>query len=286
VELVNKAGDNYSKNGGTGTLSVIDGAAVNVLDVEISSTSLLAIDAGRNSALKISSGLGTITNNGKVRILAGAGAAVYPSCSPISAGIWSGKGTYQAIGGKWDATNHKFTASSVVSGTSSSPVALNLATNQRALIDDAESGKTGWQVGASFPAAAYTTNITFTATAMGGTTLDLLKASLPTDESILSGWTFSTTNFTASSTNPLYLSFKVGSGNPASRLEVWHYDTGGWSEYAANDLAYDGSYASFTATDLSGYAMVAVPEPGTLALLVTAFSLGLLACARWKRRQQ
>ena len=44
----------------------------------------------------------------------------------------------------------------------------------------------------------------------------------------------------------------------------------------------DATCASFTATSFSGYAMVAVPEPGTLALLAAGL-LGLLICVRWKR---
>jgi hypothetical protein len=63
---------------------------------------------------------------------------------------------------------------------------------------------------------------------------------------------------------------------------VAHYDGSAWSEYPTIDLTYDGNYASFTATGLSGYAMV-VPEPGTLVLLATGV-LGLLIYARRKRK--
>ncbi|MFZ1933982.1 MAG: PEP-CTERM sorting domain-containing protein, partial [Thermoguttaceae bacterium] len=83
--------------------------------------------------------------------------------------------------------------------------------------------------------------------------------------------------------DPAYLSFGIGSGYSSEGLEVWHYDGSNWTEFAANDLTYDGTFASFTATGLSGYAMVAVPEPGTLALLAGGF-VGLLAYA-WRRRR-
>ncbi len=64
-------------------------------------------------------------------------------------------------------------------------------------------------------------------------------------------------------------------------MEIWLYDSAGWAEYSAFDLTYDGTYASFTATGFSGYAMV-VPEPGTLALLAAGL-LGLLGCL-WRKR--
>ena len=49
------------------------------------------------------------------------------------------------------------------------------------------------------------------------------------------------------------------------------------------DLTYDGTFASFTATGLSGYAMAAVPEPCTLVLLGIG-AISLLAYARRRQR--
>ena len=119
---------------------------------------------------------------------------------------------------------------------------------------------------------------------MNDALLATLRSQLPANESILSGWTFSADGYTVSPSNPAYLSFNVGAGRAADGLEVWHFDdTAGWTEYNAFDLTYDGTFASFTATGFSGYAMVAVPEPGTLALL-TAGLLGLLTCIRRKRK--
>ena len=63
---------------------------------------------------------------------------------------------------------------------------------------------------------------------------------------------------------------------------MWHYDGTSWTAYASADLTYDGTYASFTVTGFSGYA-VTVPEPGTLALFLAA-ALGLLAYA-WRKRK-
>ena len=117
---------------------------------------------------------------------------------------------------------------------------------------------------------------------MDQTTLGTLDSLLPANESILSGWVFATAGYTVSANNPVYLSFNVGAGHPADTLELWHYDSGTWTKYAPTDSTYDGTYASFTATSFSGYAMVAVPEPGTLGLLAAA-ALGLSAIW-WRKR--
>jgi T5SS/PEP-CTERM-associated repeat protein len=274
---------------GTGSLSVVGCAAAAVKNVSIGGTSFVAVDIGRGSSLTVGGGTGTITNNGTIRFLAGAGVPVNNSItySPISAGTWSGSGTCQPIGGTWDSDSRKFTASSVTTGTSGSAVALDLSSVQRAVVNDNCPGGTGWQVGASLPAATSSSPITLTATAMTGATLAALENQLPTNESILSGWDFLTTGYTVSSTNPVYVSFNVGAGYTADNLDLWHYDGSAWTQYNPTDLTYDGTFASFTATSFSGYAVagIAVPEPGTLALLAAGM-LGLLARAwRWRKHR-
>jgi T5SS/PEP-CTERM-associated repeat protein len=293
VAIVEGAGSTWTTqenffigSAGSGTLSIAGGGSVAAANLSIYSTSLLNVDVGRGSLLKINSDYGTIINNGMIRILAGAGVPVDDSIrySPISAGSWGGMGTYQAVGGTWNATGHTFTASSVTSGTSGSAISLNLASVQRTLFDDNGPGKTNWEVGASFVAAPNAMNMTFTATAMSNTTLDLLRTMLPTNKSVLSGWEFSTTNYAVNSSNPVYLSFKVGAGYSADELDLWHYDGSYWMKYVPADLTYDGAYASFTAASFSGYAMTAVPEPGIFALLATGL-IGLLAYT-WRRRKR
>ena len=150
-------------------------------------------------------------------------------------------------------------------------------------MNDSGPSGTNWEVGASFVAAGSTTNVAFTATAMNDTMLATLRSQLPADDSVLSGWTFSTTNYGVSSTNPVYLSFNVGAGYWTDDLNLWHYDGSTWAAYIPADLTYDGTYASFTATSLSGYAMTAVPEPGTFALAGIG-AISLLVCA-WRRRR-
>jgi T5SS/PEP-CTERM-associated repeat protein len=270
---------------GRGTLTIAGSGLVTAKTLSINnSQSLLAIDVGRGSSLSVGGGTGTVTNNGTVRILAGAGVPVDGvQYSPITAGSWGGTGTYQAVGGTWSTTEHKFTASSVVSGTSGTAVPLDLALVQRTLVADNAPDGTNWVVGASFLAAGSTTTIGFTATAMDDTVLDILKGRLSWKEAVISGWEFATDNYDVSATKPVYLSFNVGADHPADELEIWHHDANGWAKYDALDLTYDGTYASFTATSLSGYAMVAVPEPATLALLGVG-AIGLLGYA-WRKQR-
>ena len=73
----------------------------------------------------------------------------------------------------------------------------------------------------------------------------------------------------------------MGPGFERADLKVWHHDGAQWSEYAAADLTCNGDYASFTVTGFSSYAISAVPEPGTLALLAVAV-LGFVGKRRVK----
>ena len=156
---------------------------------------------------------------------------------------------------------------------------IDLAATQRALISD---GSTGWSVGASFLAKPSSTPLNFTATATSGGTLTALQSLLAPNYSVLGGWDF-TTDAGYTPGDPAYLSFGIGSSYSANGLEVWHLDGSNWSPFAANDLTYDGNYASFTVTGFSGYAVTGsvVPEPTTLAMLGTALAgMALWACKR------
>jgi hypothetical protein len=88
----------------------------------------------------------------------------------------------------------------------------------------------------------------------------------------LSGWNFSATEGYTSG-DPAYLSLFAGDGTNLSELKVWHFEGSTWTAYTANDLAYDGKYASFTVTDFSGYAVsgtagtAPVPIPPAILLL-------------------
>jgi T5SS/PEP-CTERM-associated repeat protein len=278
-------GDN-SGNNGKGTLSITGGGAVTAAQsLRINSRSMLAIDVGRGSALSVYSGNGAMfSNNGTVRILAGAGVAAgsYVPISLVTSGTWSGTGIYQAIGGTWNTTDHTFTASAVKAGASGAAVTINLADEQRTLINDST---THWAAGASFLASATPSSFNFTATAVTGDALNLLKSKLGADEAVLSAWNFLADGYTVSETTPVYLSLKVGSGRSADDLDLWHYDGSAWTAYSPLDLTYDGAYASFTVTSFSGYAVsgLAVPEPSAIALLFAA-AVGLAGYARSRRQ--
>jgi T5SS/PEP-CTERM-associated repeat protein len=271
-----------------GWVSITGGAAVTATNVSVyGGQSILAIDVGRGSSLTVDGDTGTLDESfyGIVRVLAGAGVPTDDvPYTPIVAKKWTGScGMIQAIGGTWNASAHTFAASRVIGGTAGTPVSLDLASAQRTFIDNSASGATNRDLGASFLAASSTQSITFTANTMTGSILGQLQAKLPANEAIVSGWTLSTTNYTVSSTNPIYLSFEIDPAYASDDFEVWHYVSSSWTKCDAVDLTFDGTYASFTATGLSGYAITAVPEPGTAALLVAGLA-GILISASRKRR--
>ena len=134
----------------------------------INSQSLLSIDVGRGSSLSVGGGTGTITNNGTLRVLAGASVAAGNVSAPVAAVAWGGSGTLQAVGGTWNAGSQQFTASPVQSGTSGTPVAIDLASTQRWLISDSATGGP-W---ASFLATTTSTPLDFTATTISGSAAD------------------------------------------------------------------------------------------------------------------
>jgi T5SS/PEP-CTERM-associated repeat protein len=266
---------------GAATASFTGGAAVSVAagtatgKVIVNNGSLLAIDVGRGTSLTISGTAPTLTNNGTLRILAGASVPVAGSYTPVSAGTWGGTGTCQPIGGKWNASTHVFTPSDITLGTAGSAVPLELSAIERALINGSGPNGNAWNVGVGFPSMANETDITLVATPV--------LQSIIGGQSVLGAWTFSTTGYDVTPANPIYLSFDVGNAYPLEKLAVWHYDGSTWTSCTPLDLTYDGHYASFTATGLSGYALTAVPEPGMLVLLAAGL-LGVLGCA-WRKQR-
>jgi T5SS/PEP-CTERM-associated repeat protein len=266
-----------SQWGGQGTLSISDGGAVTAATAFVNSLSTLTADVG--SSLTVGGGTGTLTSNGTIRLVAGASAA-NGTYTPISAGVWTNNGVIQALGGIWDATAHTVTVSSAVTTTAGTTATMDLYTNQRGLVTDPATGKS---VGLGFQAAATPgSNLSFSAKAIGGAELSSLQSQVGAGNSVLSGWSFTTDSGYTSGT-PVYLSLFAGSGYSLADLVIWKYNGSTWSQFAANDLAYNNIYASFTASDLSDYAVSdTTPTPIPPALLL--FGSGLFGLAGIRRR--
>jgi hypothetical protein len=193
-----------------------------------------------------------------LRFVARASARAGNSYSPISAGTWTGSGTYQAVGGTWNAGADVFTVSQVVSGVAGTRVAIDESQEQRILITDPTSGES---LGASFLATTSSSILSLTASPLGGAALSTLQGDLPAGQAVLDGWGLSITGYSAG--NPAYLSLLIGAGYTPyqlataafsrDNLSVWDYNGTTWSAFQANDLTFDGTYASFTVSALNGY---------------------------------
>ena len=242
----------YVGNSGTGTLNIAAGGAVAATGVSIDSQSLLTIDVGDGSRLTVAGG--TITNNGAVQIRAGALPAAGTKPTPISAATWSGSGTYQTIGGTWNLSSHAFTVSNAVAGEAGTPVAIN--TKRTAGFDHRR--RAGTSVGTSFLATTSSSTLGLTALPTSSTALSSLASRLSGGESVLSGWTFLSADYTAGS--PVYLSLSIAGGYSHDDFDVWGYNGNAWTALAASELAFDGSFANFTAYALNGdsYAVAGV----------------------------
>ena len=268
-------------NSGTGKLSISDGGLATATGVSINSSSTLTTDLGYGSSLKVgSTGTGTITNSGTIRLVAGAGAAA-GTYTPIAYGTLSGTGNVQALGGVWNSTNHTVTVGSVATTTAGTAANFDLSQTQRVLITDPISGNS---VGAGFQAASVSTPITFGGSVVGGSELSALQGLLGSGQGVLSAWTF-TTSGSISSSNPVYLSLFAGTGHSIlNDVEVWENIGGTWSQFAANDLAYDGTYASFTATALEDFAVTGEVTPTPIPSALLLLGPGLAGLAFMRRR--
>ena len=252
---------------GRGTFNAIGGGSVTATTISIGN-SLLAVDVGRGSSIIVGGGSGTITNGGTVRVLAGPNVPAGNMYSPISAGTWRGSGAYQPVGGTWNSSTHQFTASTVASssGAGGATASIDTSMQQRTLIADTTAGTS---LGVSFLAATSTTPISLTAATLGGAALSTLQSDLPAGQAVLDGWGLSSTGYSAG--NPAYLSLLIGAGyTPCQlataafsrdKLSVWDYNGTAWSPFQANDLTFDGTYASFTVTALNGYDYAVVGTP-------------------------
>jgi T5SS/PEP-CTERM-associated repeat protein len=242
-------GSSFNAQPGTGTVNVRRGGSVTATAVSVNSLSLLSVDAGSTFAAS-----GALTNNGKVRVVAGAAATTGATSTPISAASWSA-GTYQAVGGTWDTLadgtgTHLFTVSDVTSGSAGVAVSIaDTTAHQRMLITDAGTGNS---LGVSFLAKAGTASLT--------------AAPTTGPAHSLAAWSFSAVSgYTPGDPAYLSLSYSAPYGFYAdSQPSPWVYDGTTWTAYAATDFTLDTTYANFTATALAssgagtGYAVCGI----------------------------
>jgi hypothetical protein len=252
--------------GAQGLLYVGGGAAVTswqnaVVDANATTSgdpSVVEVDVGNGSSLTVYSagagnGLGTLTNNGVVRVVAGADVpAGSSSYTPINAATWNGTGTVQPVGGTWNGASHALAASNTVAGALGSATSMDTSVNQRALWTDSY----GDTLGASFLAATSSTLIGPVVTALSSPASGLTLAS---NQYVLGDWGLS--GVSTSNSSPVYLSLSADNPN-YSDYELWAYSTASasWSEIVApsatapagstiaNDLSFDGTSYGFSLT--------------------------------------
>ena len=193
----------YTGSGRTGTLSISDGgfvhASASSSPLTVYSGSTLTIDVGFGSLLELATtGAGGLTNNGTVRLVAGAGAAA-GTYTPIEYGTMSGSGALQTLGGVWNSTAHTVTVHSAATATGAggaSAIISSLASTQRAFITDTATGKS---VGAGFQAGSG--SLTSTASTIGsGSELSSLQSDLSAGQGVLSAWTLAAPQVTPRAT--------------------------------------------------------------------------------------
>ena len=238
---------------------------------------LLSIDVGRGSSLTLTGSAQEFTNQGTVRIVAGAGAAVNSAYAPIVATTWDGSGVYQAVGGTWDSVNHVFAVSAAVAASGAGGAADSLNTSLEPADVDYRHRRP--YVGRRELPVDGSPRVTLTGTTVTGATLSSLEGLLPAGQAPLDAWGFSSvTGYTAG--DPVYLSLSLGAGYSPyqlatagftrTNLTVWDYNGTSWSQMLASDLTFDGTYASFTAalngtalngTALNGYDYAVVGTP-------------------------
>ncbi len=257
-------------NAGTAALSITNGGSVSVTGATMqNSASLLMIEVGGDDVFSTND----FTANGTVRLAAQAGLAAGTYAPIANGGTWTDSAaTYETLGGVWNATAHTFIVSAAAQATSGVQTTIDLATTQR--ID------VGGNLAVNFMAAGSSTSLDFTATATSGQTLTDLQDLMSDGQVVQGSWDFDIPGLPGG--DDVMLSFALAGVTGDDEVTIWHYDdTAGWTLYDATDLVIADGRASFSVDSFSSYAVTAVPEPATMALL----TLGSLAMLRRRRRK-
>ena len=108
---------------GAGSLTVRDDGEMTSGTITVGSAGRIILDVSGDDMISVTASL---ENNGTVRLVAGGG-LVDGTYVPISAGSWSGTGSYEAFGGMWDGTLHTFTVAALLSGNSGVKTVVDLS---------------------------------------------------------------------------------------------------------------------------------------------------------------
>ena len=197
---------------------------------------------------------GVFENEGHVILQAGDELApgVY---TPIVATSWEGEGTFEAIGGVWDATRHVF----AVGHAANENISVNWAESRQVPIYDVNTG--------SYVVVEFTGGGSGSGQLRGesasGDVLQALQsvAGAP----VAAAWLFDVTNYPTGST--AWLSFFVGPGYSHDLFRYWHWDGTRWDPFNPEESSYDGGYVRFKIPGFSGYGVSILPEPNALGIL-------------------
>jgi T5SS/PEP-CTERM-associated repeat protein len=243
---------------GMGILSIRRGV-VWAENVSINSQSFVSIAVDGIGQLAADRDAGVITNDGVIRIMAGARPWPGQRFEPLRAVEYEGNGVYQTIGGTWSDVCHEFTASPVLHAGAGSTLNFDLTSIQRVVYDSQLDGQ---KLGVSFCAADHSTPVEFEASVCVDEFCPEMAAKLYSlsEETEFAGmWDFRASG-SCTSDGPAYLTFFCDSDKFFEDPQVWYSDGTECIAYTPDDLTCDGKYVNFSVDDFDGVWLVTASE--------------------------